>query len=247
MHRKDEDAIRSFVIAIEQQHPRPRPQYESSRCPPPTQRRTRERERFKNPQRADDPTPGVSGKVEFRDGLVHVPLRSRTDNYLRHSGQLVERNTFPAPRLGESLLGALPGAGNRIEDLRDAACIGVGIVKRGRKQRPRERSLLDVGSLREPGELTRVGFIQGDVDALRIGSHKLRIAQRYTGRASTTPIDRLLTPRLDSNQRPGRIGSSAGRRPRGRIWSARADPVQGVRLSSPESGTKFGAAFAGQV
>ena len=94
------------------------------------------------------------------------------------------RNPFPAPCLGKPLLSALPGAGNRIENLRDAAGIGVGIVKRGRKQRPRERSLLNVGPLREPGELERVSFVQGEVDALRIGAHEPRIAQKYTSRAS---------------------------------------------------------------
>ena len=128
MHRHDEDSIGSLVVAIEQEHPRPRTEDKSSRRPPSPQLRPRKRESFKNPQRAGNPIPGISWKAESRDGLIHVPLRPRADDDLRHSSQLVERSAFPAHRLGESLLGALPGARNCIEDLRNAAGIGICVV-----------------------------------------------------------------------------------------------------------------------
>jgi hypothetical protein len=47
---------------------------------------------------------------------------------------------------------------------------------------------LDMGPLREPGELTRVSFVQGDVDALRIDGHEPRITQKYTSRASSIAV-----------------------------------------------------------
>lgn len=168
MHRDDEDSIGSLVVAIEQEHPRPRPQHKSSGCPPPAQFRARERERFKNPQRAGNPAPGVAGKVERGDRLIHIPLRSRADDYLRHSRQLVERNAFPAHRLGESLLSALPSAWNCVEDLRDAFGIGIRIVECRREERPSESPLLHVSPLGELRELAGVSLVQRDVYALWI-------------------------------------------------------------------------------
>lgn len=59
----------------------------------------------------------------------------RGDEYLRHSGQLVKRRALTASRLGQSLLRSLPGAGNRIEDLGDAAGIRVGVIERRGEKR----------------------------------------------------------------------------------------------------------------
>lgn len=129
MHREEENPIRSLVVAVEKKHPRPRTKNKSSRRPPSPQFRTRKRKRFENPQRPDDPAPGISGETKPRDSLVHVPLRPRTDDYLRHSGQLVERSAFPARSLRESLLGALPGTWNGVEDLRDPSGIRISIVQ----------------------------------------------------------------------------------------------------------------------
>jgi hypothetical protein len=128
MHREDENLITSLIVLIEEKHPRPRPQHKSGGRPSPIQLRARKWKGFKNPQQADDPAPGVSGQAEPRDGLIHVPLGSRADDYLGHSGQLVERNAFSAPRLRETLLSALPGARNPIKDLRDAAGVRIDIV-----------------------------------------------------------------------------------------------------------------------
>jgi hypothetical protein len=242
MHRHDEDPIGSLVIAIEQKHPRPRAQHESSRGPPSPQFRTGQRKGFKNPQRADDPTPGISGKPEPRDGVIHVPLRSRADNYLRHSGQLVKRYAFPPPRLGKSLLGALPSTGNAVENLRDPAGIRICIVQRSREERPGKRPLLHVRPLSKPCEFARVSFVQGDVYALRIDSHKARIAQIYTTRACSLPLTGSAPGWIRTSDR--RIRSSAGRCLAGRLWPDRADHVQGVRLSSLELGTNFGTKFS---
>lgn len=104
----------------------------------------------------------------------------RADDYLRHSGQLVERRAFPARRLGQSLLGALPSAGNSVENFRYPVDIRICIVQSSGEERPGERSLLNMSPLGKPGEFTSVSFVQGDIDALRIGSHGLRIAQIYT-------------------------------------------------------------------
>jgi hypothetical protein len=88
-------------------------------------------------QRADT-VQGVSRKTESRDGLIHVPHRLRADDDLCHSGQLVERGTFPAFCLGKPLLGALPRAWNRVEDFRYATGVRIGVIERGREkpQRP---------------------------------------------------------------------------------------------------------------
>lgn len=182
MHRDDEDSIGSLVVAIDQQHPRPRPQHKSGGRPPPVQFGTRKGERFKNPQRPGNPAPGVAGKVEYGDPLIHIPLRLRADDYLRHSGQLVERNTFPAPCLGKSLLRALPGTRNRVKDLRDAGGIRIGIIERRREERPSKSPLLYVGPLRELRELVGMSFVQRDVYALWIRGQETRIAQIYTFR-----------------------------------------------------------------
>lgn len=184
MHRHDVDPVGSLVIAVEQDHPRPRAEDESSRRPPSSQFWTRKRKRFENPQRTDDPAPGVAGKVKRRDRLIYIPLRSRADDYLRHSAQLVERSAFSAHRLGESLLSALPGAGDCVKDLRNAIGIRISIVQRRREKRPRQSSLLHVSPLGELRELASVSFIQRDVYALWIRGQGTRIAQIYTFRVS---------------------------------------------------------------
>jgi hypothetical protein len=100
-----------------------------------------------------------------RDRLVHVPLRSRGDDYLRHSGQLVERRPFAASRLGQALLRPLPCFGNGIEDLRDASGIRVCVVERRSEKRTRKSSLLHMSALGEPRELPCVLVVKGHVDA----------------------------------------------------------------------------------
>lgn len=128
MRRDDEDPIGSLVVDIEQEHPRPRTEDKASRRPSSLQLRPRKGERFKNPQGADNPAPGISRKAQPRNGVIHIPLRTRADDHLCPSGQLVEWSTFPAPRLGEPLLRTLPSAGNCVENLRDAAGIRICIV-----------------------------------------------------------------------------------------------------------------------
>jgi hypothetical protein len=171
VHRDHVDPVRRFLVAVEQDHPRPRPDHEPDWRPPTGQLRTSERESFQHPQRAPDSGPGIVGQIECRDRLVHVPLRSRGDDYLRHSGQLVERRPFAMSRLGQALLRPLPCAGDGIEDLRDASGIRVCIVKRGSEKRTRKSSLLHMRALGEPRELPRVFVVKGHVDALRRRCH----------------------------------------------------------------------------
>lgn len=180
MHRHNEDSIRSLVVAVEQQHPRPRAEDESSQCPPSPQFRACEGKGFKHPQRADDPTPGVSRKIEPLPGLIHIPLRLRGDDYLCHSAQLVERNTFPTLGLGEPLLSPPPSAGNRVENLRYATGIRIRFVQGSREEGPSQGSLLHMGPLRKPRELVGVTFVQGHVDPLGVSGHEPSIAQIYT-------------------------------------------------------------------
>lgn len=134
MHRDDVDAVRRLLVAVEQDHPRPRTEYEPSRSPPTTQFNTSERERLQRSQRTGDSSPSVVRQVEGRDCLVHILPGLRGDDYLRHSGQLVERRPFAASRLRQTLLGTLPGTGYRIEDLDDPGGVWVCIVEcRGEK------------------------------------------------------------------------------------------------------------------
>lgn len=96
MHCDDEDPIGRFLIAIEQEHPRPRPQDEPSRRPPATKLGASKRKRFERSQRARNSRPSVIRKVERGDRVVYVPLSLRGDDYLRHSDQLVERRSLAA-------------------------------------------------------------------------------------------------------------------------------------------------------
>ncbi len=171
MHRDHKDAVRRFLVVVEQDHPGPRPDYEPGRSPPTDQLRTGERESFQHPQRAPDSDPGIAGQVECRDRLVYVPLRSRGDDYLRHSGQLVERRPLAASRLGQAFLRPLPCAGDGIEDLRDASRIRICVVERRSEKRTRKSSLLHMSALGEPRELPRVFVIEGHIDALRRRRH----------------------------------------------------------------------------
>lgn len=118
-------------MAIEKDHPRPRTEHEPGRCPPPCQLSASQREHLKDPQRASDANPGVTGKIENRHRLIHIPPGLRGDNNPRHSGQLVERRAFATSGLRKSLLRPFPGSWDRIEDLNDARSIRVGIIKRG--------------------------------------------------------------------------------------------------------------------
>jgi hypothetical protein len=244
MHRHDEDPVGGLVVAVQQEHPRPGTEGESNRRPPSPQLRAREREGFKHSQRASDPGPGISRKVEVSNRFIHVPLRSRADDYLRHSSQLVERNTFSPLGLSETLLSALPSAGDCVENLRDPTGIRICIIERRREQRTSEGSLLHVGPLSEPRKLVGVIFVQGHVDSLRVGSHGARIAQIYTARVTGRTIvkPRYAPGWIRTSDR--RIRRSAGRCPAGRIVPDRADHVQGVRLSSLELGTNFGTKFS---
>lgn len=83
MHCNDEDAIEWFLIAIEQNHPSPRPEDETSRCPSTAKLGASERKRFERPERPRNSRPSVSRKVECDDRVVHIPLGPRGDDHLR--------------------------------------------------------------------------------------------------------------------------------------------------------------------
>lgn len=168
MHRHHEDSIGQLVVAVEQDHPRPRPQHKPDGRPPPSQLWPGEREGFKDSQRARDAIPSVLGKTESDDCVVYVPLGSRGDYDLCHSGsQLVERHAFAACGLSESLLSPFPGTGNCVEDLSDPRGIRISIVNSSGQERPRQGSLLYMSALGEPSKLACVGLVESDVDALR--------------------------------------------------------------------------------
>ena len=193
MHGDDEYSIRSLVIAIKQDHPGPGTEYEPHRSPPPPQTRAGQRESFEDAQRASNTSPGVVGKAEGRYRVIHIPLRPRRDDDLRHSGrQLVQRRAFAASGLSKTLLRTLPGTGYRIEDFSDARSVRVGVVKCSRQKRARKRSLLDMGSFSKPRELASVLFVKGDVDPFWRGGHKCKLhdSARFVQSAWALPPDR---------------------------------------------------------
>lgn len=168
MHRNNEDPIGRLLITIEQEHPRPWPEDKPSRRPLAPQLCTGQREGFESAQRTSDTFPNVCRQVECNSRLFHVPPRLRGDNDLRHSGsQLVERRSFAASRLGETVLRPLPRTGNGVEDLGDPRCVGIGVIERRRQQRASQSALLNIRALGKSSELSCMLAIEGHVDALR--------------------------------------------------------------------------------
>jgi hypothetical protein len=167
VHRDHVDQVRRFLVAVEQDHPGPRSDHEPGGYPPTGQLWASEWEGFQHPQRTPDSGPSIVGQIERRDRPVHVPLRSRGDDDLRHSGQLVERRPFAASRLCQALLRPIPCARDGIEDLRDASGIRVCVIERRSEKRTRKSPLLNMSARGEARKLSRVFVVKSHVDALR--------------------------------------------------------------------------------
>ena len=93
--------------------------------------------------------------------------------------ELVKRHGLPAARLLKPEPGALVRARDRVEDLGDAARVGVRLVERGREERSRERPFLDVHALGEARQL------RGSLGAPELGDGRERLVPR--ARPATAP------------------------------------------------------------
>lgn len=108
--------------------------------------------------------------------------RGVTISSAKSSDQLVERAAFPPARLLEAFLRALPGARDRVENLRDALRLGIGVVERGGEERTRQRSLLHMTALGEHRQLVRVLLVERQVDPACGRSHAAKDTRSATGR-----------------------------------------------------------------
>jgi hypothetical protein len=84
-----------------------------------------------------------------------------------HSLELVERDRFAGVGLFVAELGALVRTWYPVQERGDVACVGVGLIQRGGKQRARDCPGLDVHSVRKSRELLRPFVIERDVEAFR--------------------------------------------------------------------------------
>lgn len=204
MHRDQVDDVLVRPVQVEEDHPRPRPEHKSGFAPSPFERTAGEWEVLEKPERGCDPSPGVTRKTKSLDRDINVVPRSRSDDYPRHSGQLVERDALRPMRLLDALLGPLPRARSSVQDCRDRARLGVGCLQRAGEQRPRQRSFLDVRALGHQRELPGMLLVEHNVDAglagghtatLHTSTHNVLWFMAQAGRQlsfAAEPIDRIL-------------------------------------------------------
>lgn len=164
----DDHAMLGLDEHVDQQHPTPRSEHEPKAVPSPAQRRAHQREALERPQR-----PGNAGTRALRqavsaDQRVEIFERRVGELDAGHALQLIEADRLHSPRLAQTQLRALVSPSDPVEQLDDVSRIGIGLIKRVRKQRPRHRPGLHVHPLGQPRQLRCLLVIQRDVDALHI-------------------------------------------------------------------------------
>lgn len=108
-----------------------------------------------------DAAPAIGGKLKGPDRVIDIPPRLRHDDDSSHSNKLVERRSFAATSLRQTLLNALDGSWDRFQNFSYARGTRINLIQGTRQERARQRSLLYVGSGRELRELLRVGIVEG--------------------------------------------------------------------------------------
>ena len=85
--------------------------------------------------------------------MIEVLDRLRTQPDVSHGSELVERDGLAETRAGQILHRSLISPWDAIEQRDDVARLWIGVVDRLKKQRPRQRSLLQMSALRQLRQL----------------------------------------------------------------------------------------------
>lgn len=140
-----------------------RAEQEAAALPSAAQLGSELRELLQRPERAPGPGPRVAREGVGADERVEVFERGGAQLDASHELQLVERNGLAGFCLPPSEPGALVRAGDAVQQLDHVPRIGVCFVERARRQRAGQRSLLDMRSLSQSGQLRRPLAVEDDV------------------------------------------------------------------------------------
>jgi hypothetical protein len=142
----DKNKVVRFLVAVEDEHPPPRPEDEPQRLPAPLKLSADPRELLQNAKCTPDAIPGVGRRAVREDHAVEVFDRIDAEPYLGQRLELVKGDRLAHTGMIQALHGLLIGARDAVEYRDDVACIGIGFLDCGREQQPRESTFLHIGT-----------------------------------------------------------------------------------------------------
>ena len=141
-----------LIVEIDEQEPSPRTDQEAQRLPSSLQLATDQRKLLQDAQRTLYASTRVGGEAVSDDHTVEIFDRGEAQLDVCHALQLFKRDGSSLSGLLQSELRLLVGSRDAVEQGDHVAHVRVSLLERHRQQRPRQRSLLHMRALSQPGQ-----------------------------------------------------------------------------------------------